>query len=155
MKHIPDHCRFFILLLLVCLVGCNESPDTSAAKQTDTSASLVKNDDDSMPSYDPAMDGLIVGAKFSKKLADTLNVKMYTFEMKPGDSAELHSHPDHAVYVLEGGKLAVTFQGAGRQIMDMEPGMAFVGGPLSDAAKNVGNSNIKLLIVDIYRPRGK
>ena len=101
------------------------------------------------------MEPLTVGAKFSKKLSDTLGVKMYEFTMKPGDSASLHTHPDHAVYVLQGGKLAVTFQGMGRQIMDLKPGMGFVSGSLSDAGKNIGNTTVKLLIMDIYRPRGK
>lgn len=155
MKQLLNLNRFFVLISLLCLIGCNETSNTSAQKETDTSSALVNSDTFSMPPYDPAMDGLIVGAKFSKKLGDTLNVKMYTSTLKPGDSAALHSHPDHAVYVLQGGKLAVTFQGVGRQIMDLETGMAFISGPLSDAARNIGNTEITLLIVDIYRPRGR
>ena len=108
-----------------------------------------------MPAYDTAMEPLMVGAKFSKKIADTLNVKMYEFTMKPGDTATIHTHPDHAVYVLQGGKLAVTFQGSGRQILDLKPGMGFINGALSDAGKNIGNTTVKLLVTDIYRPLGK
>jgi len=37
--------------------------------------------------------------------------------------------------------------------MKMDKGMAFVGGPLSDAAKNTGKTSIKLLIAHIYRQR--
>lgn len=108
-----------------------------------------------VPSYDPSMDPLTVGAQFSKKLGDTLNIKMYELTLKPGDSAALHTHPDHTFYVLQGGKVAVTFQGRGRQVLDLKVGMAGISGPVTDAAKNVGNSTVKLLIHDIYFPTDK
>ncbi len=80
---------------------------------------------------------------------------MYEFTLKPGDSAALHTHPDHSIYVLQGGKLAVTFQGSGRQIMDLKTGTGFISGPLSDAGKNIGTTTVRLLVTDIYRPRGR
>lgn len=68
----------------------------------------------------------------------------------------LHLHPDDAVYVLEGGKLRVSFKGNPEAIiMDMKSGESIVSGPLSDAARNIGNTTIRLLIADIYRPREK
>jgi hypothetical protein len=39
--------------------------------------------------------------------------------------------------------------------MDLKTGTGFVSGPLSNAGKNIGNTSIKLLVTDIYRPRGK
>jgi quercetin dioxygenase-like cupin family protein len=151
---IKNNICFFVLILVLFLIGCNESATTPEKKDMDTTPAVAKIDTPSMPAYDPAMDPLTVGAKFSKKLHDTLNVKMYELTLKPGDSAALHTHPDHAVYVLQGGKLAVTFQGKGRMVMDLKPGMGFISGPVSDAAKNIGNTTIKLLLQDIYRPRG-
>ncbi len=145
---------FFGLISILFLAGCNESATTSEKKDTDTTSVITHSDTSSMPSYDPAMEPLTVGAAFSKKLGDTLNIKMYEFTLKPGDSAALHSHPDHTVYVLQGGKLAVTFQGMGRQIMDLKTGTGFISGALSDAGKNIGNTTIKLLVADIYRPLG-
>lgn len=105
--------------------------------------------------YDPAMDAINVGGKSIQKLGDTLNIKMYIATMEPGDSAVLHTHPDHTVYVIQGGKIAVIFQGRGRQIMDLKTGMGFISGTLSDAGKNIGNTTVKLLITDTYRPRDK
>jgi uncharacterized cupin superfamily protein len=107
------------------------------------------------PAYDSAMDAFTLGGPSIQKLADTLGMKLFIATMKPGDTATLHSHPDHTVYVLEGGELAVTFQGGPRQIMKLEKGMGFVGGPLSDAAKNTGKTTVKLLMVHVYRPRVK
>lgn len=144
---------------MLFLIGCNESKTASEKNETDTTSTVTNSDTSfntsaAMPAYDPAMEPLTVGAKFSKKLGDTLNMKMYEFTLKPGDSAELHTHPDHAVYVLQGGKLAVTFKGTGRQIMDLKAGTGFISGALSDAGKNVGNTTVKLLVTDIYRPLG-
>lgn len=142
-------------MFLFGFISCNQPKSRSEQTDKDTVNFITKKDTVSMPAYDPAMEPLTVGAKYSKKLADTLGVKMYEFTLKPGDSALLHTHPDHAVYVLQGGKLAVTFQGVGRQIMDLKEGMGFVSGGLSDAGRNVGNTTVKLLIVDMYRPRAK
>lgn len=105
------------------------------------------------PAYDSATDAFITGGEYIIRLADTLGMKMFVATMKPGDTATMHSHPDHTVYVLEGGELAVTFQGQPRQIMNLQKGMAFVAGPLSDAAKNTGKTTVKLLMTHIYRQR--
>ena len=156
MKKIPTAFGFLVVFIFFFgFISCNQPKSRSEQTEKDTANFITKKDTVSMPAYDPAMEPLTVGAKYSKKLADTLGVKMYEFTLKPGDSALLHTHPDHAVYVLQGGKLAVTFQGVGRQIMDLKAGMGFVSGGLSDAGRNVGNTTVKLLIVDMYRPRAK
>lgn len=150
--------KFNILIpAFFILTACNNAPTTTETQVSDTAnqvATKPVGDTSYQPVYDPSKDGLIVGASFSKKLADTLNVKMYEITLKPGDSATLHSHPDHAVYVAQGGKLAVYFDGTNRVVMDLPTGGALLSGPLSDAAKNIGKTTIKLVIVDIYRPRG-
>jgi quercetin dioxygenase-like cupin family protein len=155
MQQIKNSTCFFVLISVLFLIGCNESATTSEKKDMDTTSAVTKSDTSAMPAYDPAMDPLTVGAVFSKKLGDTLNIKMYEFTLKPGDSAALHTHPDHTVYVLQGGKLAVTFQGSGRQVLDLKTGIGFISGALSDAGKNIGNTTVKLLVTDIYRPRGR
>jgi quercetin dioxygenase-like cupin family protein len=107
------------------------------------------------PAYDSSMDAFTLGGPSIRKIADSLGIKLFIVTMKPGDTATLHSHPDHAVYVLEGGELTVSFQGGPRTIMKLQKGIGFVGGPLSDAAKNTGKSTVKLLIAHVYRPRPK
>ncbi len=92
----------------------------------------------------------------SKKLGDTLGVKMYEFTVKPGKSWGLHTHPDHTVYMLQGGKMALYMREAGRQdTLTFPTGMALVSGSLTDSGRNIGNTTIKMLVTDIYRPRGK
>ena len=106
-----------------------------------------------MPVIDPALDPLVVGKEFSKVFSDTLNVQMYEMTMKPGDSIGLHQHLDHSAYVLEGGTLMLYINGTEAVEMELVSGVGFVSGPLTDAAKNVGETTIKLLLTEIHRPR--
>ena len=156
MQQIKNSFCSFVLISTLFLISCNQSPTTSEENDKDTTAVVTGSDTSTMPVYDPAMEPLTVGAKFSKKLGDTLGIKMYEFTVKPGDSWALHTHPDHIVYVLQGGKMALFIQAAGRQdTLTFPTGMALISGPLSDSGKNIGNTTMKLLVSDIYRPRGK
>ena len=155
MKQFKNNFCFFVMISALSITGCNEPAATSEKTEKDTSSFATKSDTSSMPVYDPALDPLTVGAQFSKMLSDTLNIKMYEFTMKPGDSVALHAHPDHLVYVLQGGKGLISFNGAPPQEMELTAGMGFISGHLTDAGKNTGTTTIKLLVADIYRPRVK
>jgi hypothetical protein len=151
-----NHC-FFVLFSVLMLISCKEPTTTSEENKKDTTPPVTDMKDTSpMPVYDPAMDAINTGAKFAKKLADTLNIKMYEFTVKPGESWPLHSHPDHIVYVLQGGTIALFNKDAGRHdTLTFPTGAGFVTGPLTDSGKNIGKTTIKFLANDIYRPRGK
>ena len=156
MQQIKNNIYFFVLISVLFLISCNQSATTSDKNDMDTTTVATNGDASSMPAYDPAMEPLTVGAKFSKKLGDTLGIKMYEFTVKPGDSWALHTHPDHIVYVLQGGKMALFIQAAGKQdTLTFPTGMALISGPLSDSGKNIGSTTIKLLVSDVYRPRSK
>ena len=93
--------------------------------------------------------------RLPKKLHDTLNIKFFEAALKPGQSAALHAHPDHVIYVLQGGKLPFYPTGEGRKETELKAGEGWVGGPLTDSAKNIGKTTIRVLEIDVYRPRGK
>ena len=142
---------------MLFLFGCSDNETTSEANEKDTtSVSAVNRDIATTPAYDPAMDPVTTGGQMIKKMSDTLGVKMYEFTIKPGESWGLHTHPDHTVYALQGGKMALYMREAGRQdTLTFPTGMALVSGPLTDSGRNIGNSTIKMLVTDIYRPRRK
>jgi hypothetical protein len=142
---------FFVFILF----SCNNTGTTSEAKASDTTSTASSRDTSDMPAYNPAMDPLTVGAKFSKKLGDTLNMKVFEVTLKPGDSVAIHTHPDHSFYVIQGGKIEVTIQGMDKQIMDLKSGMGWIGGPTTDFGKNIGNTTVKWVETDVYRPRSK
>lgn len=154
MRQIKKNIYFFVVLSVLLMIGCSEPTTSSEKNEKDTTSFVKTTDTPSMPAYDPAMDPLTSGPKFTKKLHDTLGVKMYEFTIKPGDSWALHSHPDHTVYVLNGGKMALFMQPPGRKdTLTFPTGTTLVSGPLTDSGKNVGNTTIKMLVTDIYRPR--
>lgn len=141
-----------LLLATLWLIGCNQSAEKENNAEATTSTAESEEQTD-MPAYDPAMDLALTGGDSIEVLADTLGIKMYIGSMAPGDSVAWHSHPDHTIYVLKGGTLAVYFKGAEKQIMELPDGIGFISPSMSDAAVNIGNTTIKLLTHDVYRPR--
>ena len=142
-------------LLLVFSLACNEPEATSEKKDADTV--VAENKTAEMPPYDPALDPLTVAGSNGKLLHDSLGIKMFEVTVKPGEVAALHTHPDHAIYILEGGKAMVyskDFPGGEKGIvMELKAGAGWVGGPLTDSARNIGNTTIRMLEVDVRRPR--
>lgn len=153
MKTNIKHILYLIVCLTLLTVSCKQKSERE--NTTEEKAQSNANDDnvEAMPVIDPALDPLVIGKEFSKVLSDTLNVQMYEFTMTPGDSVGIHQHLDHSVYVLEGGKLMVYINGIDPVEMELQSGMGFVAGPLTDAAKNIGETTIKLLLTEIHRPR--
>ncbi|KIC89635.1 cupin domain-containing protein [Flavihumibacter sp. ZG627] len=143
------------MLAVSFLAGCNDSTTTTAEKDADTSVITSTSKASTMPAYDPAKDPVLIGGAAIKKLSDSLNIKMYEFTVKPGESWSLHDHPDHTVYVLEGGKISLYIAGSGTQEMDLPTGMGFVSGGISDSGRNISKNTIRMLVQDIYRPRGE
>ncbi len=144
-----------LMMIVFCfyLISCgNQTANETIQQPLDSSTGANSAPPDTGFAYDAATDGMMVAPKMTRILGDTLGIKMYEVISKPGDSIPLHSHPDHAFYVIQGGKAAIYF-GSDRQEWELKPGMGFVNGPVKDAAKNIGKTNIKFLVVDIYRPR--
>ena len=156
MQQIKTNSPFILLVTVLFLIGCNQAETTSEKNDKDTTQFATIHDDAPMPEYDPAMDSYEIGGDAIKKLGDTLGIKMYEFTAKPGETWALHSHPDHAAYVLQGGKVALFIKEIGRQdTIEFPTGMALISGALSDSGKNISKTPIKILVTDIYRPRKK
>ena len=152
MQQIKIFKNFLVLIPVLFLISCNDAATDSDRTDKDTTTA-VTDGNNSMPAYDAELDPLTVEAAFANKLADTLGVKMYEITLKPGDSVALHNHPDHSMYVVQGGKLSIAVQGSEAKEFDMKAGMGMMVGPENHNGKNVGNTTVKLLLHDIYRPR--
>jgi hypothetical protein len=159
MLHIKANNPFTVLISVLFLISCNQSTTTSENSDQDTAKLVATGDTVSMPAYDQALDPLIVAGANAKLLQDSLGVKIFETWLKPGELAALHTHPDHAIYVLQGGKVMLyskDFPGAENGIpMEFKTGAGWVGGPVTDSARNIGTTTIKLVEIDIYRPRNK
>lgn len=153
MKIVKTSAYSFLMVSAFMLFSCNNAETTSETNDINATSTA---DTSTILAYNPAMDPVTTGGQMVKRLGDTLGVKMYEFTVKPGESWGLHTHPDHTVYMLEGGKMALYMQETGRlDTLTFPTGMALVSGSLTDSGRNVGNTTIKMLVTDIYRPRGK
>lgn len=143
------HANLTLLLVALWLSACKQATSPPEQESTKTVAEIpVKHD------YDPGKGSHIVGAGMTKMITDTLGSVMYELTMKPGDSLGWHQHPFHTVFVLEGGKLAVYFDGSEeKQIMELPTGFGMLGHPSGDAAVNVGETTVRLLTHDLYSLR--
>ena len=138
------------LLMSFIVIACNNE----AKKEEPANTNATKMETPSMPSYDAAMDPVKVEAHvISRVLADTLGVKFYELMIKPGDSVGLHSHPDHLVYVIDGGFVELKNKDGLATPTEFKTGMGVVVGPDIHSGKNTGTTTIKMVVADIYRPR--
>jgi mannose-6-phosphate isomerase-like protein (cupin superfamily) len=146
-------------LLVFVLISCKESATISDKTEKDTVPSAAVDNTASMPAYDPTMDPFTVSGSNAKLIQDTLGLKVFEWWVKPGEFLPLHKHPDHAMYVLEGGTAMVyskDFPGGEKGFpMEVKAGQGWVGGPVTDSARNIGKTTIRMVEVDVYRPRNK
>jgi quercetin dioxygenase-like cupin family protein len=137
------------LITFFTIASCNEQ----SKNDEPTNTGVSKNEANLMPAYDPAMDPVKVEASFNKVLADTLNVKLYEVTLNPGDSVNLHTHPDYTLYILQGGTLKIYPKSGEPQVNELQTGMGMIFPTGSHSGKNIGTTTVKLLVTDIYRPR--
>ena len=97
------------------------------------------------------MDPLKVSADMHTLVKDTMNIRAMIFTAKPGAAAAKHSHPDHVIYVIEGGKGEFTLQDGTKMVRDMPKGMVLINPATTHSFKNVGNNEIKALVVEVKR----
>lgn len=149
MKQKTNASIFLALLMTFVLFACNNEQKADEPAAADTASTTAS----SMPAYDAAMDPVTVEGKYAKLHADSLGIKLYEVTLQPGDSVGMHTHPDNAIYVVEGGTGVLTLKDGSTQAVEFVKGMGILGGPTTHSGKNTGTTTIKLLVADIYRPR--
>jgi len=136
---------FFAFTIVACKDKKKDEPAKTDATKTETTA---------IPDFDPAMDATKTAGYPAMVLADSLNLKAYEFVANPGDTIPMHAHPDHMIYVMEGGTAEIKGTDGNAQVVEFKKGACMISGPQAHAAKNTGTTPLKLLIVHCYRPRG-
>jgi quercetin dioxygenase-like cupin family protein len=69
---------------------------------------------------------------------------------KPNDKAPMHSHPDHLVYVLKGGRLKIVTSGK-TDVFDLQAGQAIFFRAQSHEVENTGKTDVDLLVVELKK----
>ena len=90
------------------------------------------------------------GITENKPIMENDRVRVLGVLFKPNDKAAMHSHPDHVVYVLKGGKLKLTSSGK-TDVLDLKTGQAMFFKAQSHEAENTGKTDVDLLVVELKK----
>ncbi len=96
------------------------------------------------------MDPAVVAANVSKVLNENDKVRVLEVISKPGDVAKMHSHPDHVVYALKGGKASFTSGGKTKE-MELKTGSVSFFDATEHEMKNIGNTTMNLIVVELKK----
>jgi ketosteroid isomerase-like protein/quercetin dioxygenase-like cupin family protein len=99
-----------------------------------------------------AQDPVKVGPDVYKCILDNAHVRVCEITFKPGASIGVHSHPNHLVYVLSPGKLAITPEGGQPMEADFLPGQVTWLEAGAHSAVNRGKSVLRGLVVEVKEP---
>jgi quercetin dioxygenase-like cupin family protein len=86
---------------------------------------------------------------YKKILLENDKVRVMEVEFKPGTSSSWHSHPNHVIYVVSGGKMEITEKGKTATTKTMTAGTAMYMPAVTHMAKNVGTTTVKLIVTEI------
>jgi quercetin dioxygenase-like cupin family protein len=147
-----DHLRVVSVSVLsaIVLASCGDNTDRNPPSEQDSSEVTIPA---TRPSFDTSRSVTKISPKLYKTLADTLNIRMIEGTYKPGDSSIMHGHPDFALYVLQGSTVELTMTDGGKQTIDFKKDMAVVLPAATHSAKNIGKSTLRLIVVEVNRPR--
>ena len=99
-----------------------------------------------------AQDPVTVAPKnYQKVLLENDNVRVLKFSMAPNEVIPWHTHPNHVIYVLSGGKIQITDKGKEPVTIDVKPGDAVFIPAVTHMAKNIGTTTIRLIITEIRK----
>lgn len=142
----------FLAIAVFLFAGCNNQNSANDTK-TERSTSKDTAGGPQYTSFDVSRGVTKISPELYKQLADTLNVRVLQGTYKPGDSSIMHAHPDFSLYVLEGGTVELTAENGNKQNIEFKKDMAVVLPATTHSAKNIGKTTLKLIVVEVNRPR--
>jgi quercetin dioxygenase-like cupin family protein len=104
-----------------------------------------------MTTSDASTDATKVSPTLYKLKNDTLGLRVVEVNYKPGQSSSMHSHPDNALYVIEGGKGEFTDKDGKKNTVEFTKGMTAIRPAESHSVKNVGKTTLKAILVEVNR----
>ena len=86
---------------------------------------------------------------YKKVLLDNDKVRVMEVVFAPGTTAAWHSHPNHSIYAVTGGKIEITEKGKKAVAMDIKAGTAMYMAAVTHMAKNTGTTTLKLIVTEM------
>lgn len=93
-------------------------------------------------------DPLVAASNVYKLINENDRMRVLRVTFRPGDTAKMHYHPQHVVYVLKGGTVNLTTGGKTQQ-MDLQEGKAVFLDAQDHEVSNVDKSVVDLLVVEL------
>lgn len=108
-------------------------------------AGFVRGDANVSREQDP----VTVNAKTIVVKLDNPRVRVLDVTLKPGEKEKVHSHPAYVVYVIEGGKVRNHASDGSVAEAEFKAGDVVYRDPLTHWAENIGNTTIRLVLVEL------
>jgi quercetin dioxygenase-like cupin family protein len=102
-------------------------------------------------SPDPKTDATKVASEVYKLKNDSLGLRIIEVNARPGQAIGMHSHPENALYVIDGGTAEFTGSDGKKQTVELKPGMSMISAAESHAVKNTGKTTVKGILLEVYR----
>lgn len=142
-----------IALLIGCFfVACNNNEKKAEPSNTDTTATTSTADTTVKAPPAQDMDATKIAPGLYTVAKDTMGIRVLNIVYKPGDSSAMHSHPDNALYVIDGGKTQFTAQDGSKQVVEFKSGFMSIGGAEMHSVKNIGKTTVRAILVEVNRP---
>jgi quercetin dioxygenase-like cupin family protein len=106
---------------------------------------FVRGDVGTRPDQDP----LTVNSDSIVLKMENARVRVLEATLKPGLKEKTHSHPAYVVYVIEGGKFRNHAADGTTTDGEFKKGDVIYREPLTHWAENIGNTTIKLVLVEL------
>jgi hypothetical protein len=104
------------------------------------------------------LDPLIAAPGFHKLVVENEKVRVLDVQVKPGEFEPLHRHPQSVIVILQGGKVRFGLPDGSNQEVSFsanpdsggqQPQQVFWTGPEIHSVKNIGNTAVRLIRVEI------
>ena len=138
-----------MLVITFFFIACNNKEDTTETTSNEASSTTTTTD---ATTQNTDMDATKVAPGLYTLVKDTMGIRVLDILYKPGDSSAMHSHPDNALYVIDGGKGEFTAKDGSKQVAEFKAGMTMIGGSETHSVKNIGNTTLKAILVEVNRP---
>lgn len=96
-----------------------------------------------------SLDPLSVAPEMYRKLFENGQVRVMEVTFAPGGRIALHSHPDHFVYVVEGGTLRITDDVGKVTDATVSPGQVLWFDAQAHRAENTGGTQVRLTVTEL------
>ena len=99
-----------------------------------------------------AQDPAVVNAKSITVKFENEKVRVLEAAIAPGMKEQMHSHPGYVIYVIEGGKMRGHTADGKVSESEFKAGEVLYRDPVTHWAENVGDTTVRLLLVELKKP---